>query len=405
MILSRLIWTRKHARTTQVDPDGDWLTWLILTGRGWGKTRTGAERVAWRTAVEPNTRWAVVAPTWSDLRNVCLEGDSGLIRVLHRYWGNDWDYNRSRGHVVLPNGSQITGYSADRPDRLRGPQHHGAWADEVAAWRYAETWDQMKLGLRLGTRPTIVATTTPRPIGLVKRLMGGRQTHVTRGTTFDNAANLAPSALADLEELYGGTVLGRQELGGEVIEEVDGALWTHAMFDAHRVQEPDERIVRTLVGVDPAVTSSAASDETGIVVASLGESGVVYIEGDYSLRAEPSRWAEEVRRVVARHDASAVVAEVNQGGDLVRTVLTAANVTVPVRQAYAHKSKAARAEPVSVLYARGGVRHVGRFAALEDQCASWVPGASKSPDRMDALVWVVSSLVRGGQRKGRQVQT
>jgi phage terminase large subunit-like protein len=326
-----------------------------------------------------------------------------MIGVLRRYWGDDYDYNRSRGHIMLSNGSQITGYSADRPDRLRGPQHHGAWADEVAAWRYADAWDQMKLGLRLGTRPRALATTTPRPIGLVRRMMDSPTTHVTRGSTFDNAANLAPSALADLEEMYGGTRLGRQELLGELIDDIDGALWTHAVFDQHRVTEIPERIVRTLVGVDPAVTSTAAADETGIVVASLGESGTVYVEGDYSLRAEPARWAEEVQRAVRRHDASAVVAEVNQGGDLVRTVLTAAGVQVPVRAAYASKSKAARAEPVAVMYARGNVRHVGRLGALEDQCAGWVPGVSRSPDRLDALVWVVSALTRAGGRPVRQI--
>lgn len=397
-VAARLFWRQQHARPTQVAPEGDWLTWLILAGRGWGKTRTGAEELAWWAVANDRTRWAVVAPTWGDLRNVCLEGDSGLVSVLRRYRVIR-NYNRSLGQITLTNGSLIQGFSADRPDRLRGPQHHGAWCDELAAWRYPETWDQMKLGLRLGERPRVIATTTPRPIPRIRHLLSADETAVTRGSTFENRDNLAPTALAELEALYGGSRLGRQELYGEVLDEAEGALWSHALFDRTRVPEITERIVRRVVGVDPAVTNGEDSDETGIVVAALGESGTVYVEADLSVKASPDEWAQRVRRAVEDYDADSVLAEVNQGGDLVRQVLAAGGVRVPVRSAVASKGKAARAEPVAVMYEQGKVRHVGTLPALEDQCASWVPGESpRSPDRVDALVWAVAGLGRAMQR-------
>lgn len=398
-LASRLHWRRDCARDSQLPPAGDeWLTWLILAGRGWGKTRTGAEELGWWAVSNDKTRWAVVAPTWSDLRNVCLEGDSGLVAILRRYRVIR-NYNRSLGQITLTNGSLIQGFSADRPDRLRGPQHHGAWCDELAAWRYPETWDQMKLGLRLGARPRVIATTTPRPIPRIRHLLSADETAVTRGSTFENRDNLAPTALAELEALYGGSRLGRQELYGEVLDEAEGALWSHATFDRWRVDAIPERVIRRVVGVDPAVTNTDDSDETGIVVAALGESGAIYVEADLSVKASPDEWAQRVRRAVEDYDADSVLAEVNQGGDLVRQVLAAGGVRVPVRAAVASKGKAARAEPVAVLYEQGKVRHVGTLPSLEDQCASWVPGESpKSPDRVDALVWAVAGLGRALQR-------
>lgn len=390
---ARYKWLCEQARPDQLAPHGEWLTWLILAGRGWGKTRTGAEWLAHEATTGPDTRWAVVAPTWSDLRNVCLEGQSGLLVVLHRY-GMVRAYNRSLGQVTLVNGALIQGYTADKPDRLRGPQHHGAWVDELAAWRYPQALDQLRLGLRLGVRPLTVATTTPRPTPGIKALLDDPTVAITRGSTFDNRANLAPTAVAELERLYGGSRLGRQELYGEVLDEALGALWTHSVFDQHRVAEVEERIVRRVVGVDPAVTATESSDETGIVVASLGESGRVYVEADLSVRATPDAWARVVGEAVAKWDADFVFAEVNQGGDLVRQVLQAAGVRVPVRNAVASKGKAARAEPVAIDYRNGDVVHVGLLPELEDQCASWVPGDSKSPDRIDALVWAAVGLRR-----------
>lgn len=390
---ARYKWLREQARPDQLPPEGDWLTWLILAGRGWGKTRTGAEWLAYEAVVADDSRWAVVAPTWSDLRNVCLEGESGLVAILRRY-GMVQTYNRSLGSVTLRNGTLIQGYTADKPDRLRGPQHFGAWVDELAAWRYPDALDQLKLGLRLGEYPRTVATTTPRPIPRIKTLLADDGTTVTRGSTFDNRANLAESAVRDLERLYGGSRLGRQELYGEVLDEALGALWTHDTFDEHRVNEIPERVVRRVVGVDPAVTATEDSDETGIVVAAMGESGRTYIEADLSLRATPDAWARVVKEAVAKFDCDFVYAEVNQGGDLVRQVLQAAGVRVPVRNAVARKGKAARAEPVAIDYRNGDVVHVGVLSALEDQCASWVPGDSKSPDRIDALVWAVAGLRR-----------
>jgi phage terminase large subunit-like protein len=388
-VTARAVWTARQARPDQVWPDGDWATWLILAGRGWGKTRTGAEELMWQAWRQPGTRWAVIAPTWADTKMVAFQGESGLLAVAHRY-GVVRDWNKSLGQITLTNGSLLIGYSADKPDRLRGPQHHGAWCDELAAWRYPEAWDHLRLGLRLGQSPRTIVTTTPRPTPLIRRERDRPTTLLTTGSTFDNAANLAPTALAEFRERYEGTRLGRQELYAEVLDEAEGALWSHALFDACRVTEIPERVVRTAVGVDPAVTVTETSDETGIVTASLGESGTVYITGDHSGKYPPQVWANKV----AGLDADVIVAEVNQGGDLVTQTLVAAGCGQRVKQARASKGKQARAEPVSVLYERGRVKHVGTFPALEDQAASWVPGEGPSPDRVDALVWAVSHLVR-----------
>lgn len=387
-LAARLLWQTRQARPTQLPPGGDWNQWLILTGRGWGKTRTGAEHLYWQAYRTPRTRWAVVAPTWSDLRNVCMEGESGLLQVADRY--RDREYDKSRGILRLSNGSIITGYSADKPDRLRGPQHHGAWADELAAWRYTDAWDQLTFGLRLGARPTTVITTTPRPTPLIRRLTEDPGTAVTRGSTYDNAANLAPAALDAWRSRYEGTRLGRQELHGEIITDTPGALWTADLFDKHRVTDlpDDDPPVTYAVGVDPAVTAGEDADETGIITAVLTRSGNVYVTGDHSGRYPPDVWAAKV----AALDADTVFVEVNQGGDLVRQVLAAAGVRARIVSATAVRGKAARAEPVAVLYERGKVRHVGTFPALEDQAASWVPGDPTSPDRVDALVWAVAGL-------------
>lgn len=393
--LARYLWTHQQARPAQLPPDTPgWLVWLILTGRGWGKTRTGAEETVWQAWRQPGTRWAVVAPTWREVKHVCFLGDSGIVPVTRRYGlfrPDSW--KPSEGILRLPNGSLIIGYSADKPDRLRGPQHHGAWAEELAAWRYPDAWDQLKFGLRLGTRPRITVTTTPRPTPLIRSLHADDRSTVTTGSTFDNAANLAADALEDLRRRYEGTRLGRQELHAEILNEAEGALWSIDLLDRHRLaRAPQERIVRRVVGVDPAVTATESSDETGIVVAALGESGTVYVEADHSGRYAPDVWG----RKVAALDVDTVVAEVNQGGDMVRQVLRASGVEHRVVEARAVKGKAARAEPVSVLYERGVVRHVGVLAALEDQMATWVPGEGRSPDRVDALVWAVSHLTRSG---------
>ena len=632
----------RHARPDQLAPPGDWLVWLIQAGRGWGKTRVGAEWIKARALEQPGTRWAVVAPTFGDARDTCVEGESGLLAVLPDDRVANW--NRSMGELFLANGSRIKCFSADEPERLRGPQHHGAWCvaaevpvvtargdvpiadvrpgdfvltrrgwrpvlaarrtkrdaavvtvtteagrtlrctpdhpvladgawcdaetlspgttlsacslmdrpptgtgtasagtsttvpagtaaplaspsprpsgltstapsqtattcttstetrptttrptsassndaaiaiatpprtapsrpappsapqrcgrpgsrnsasastaahptnpdrptartagrtaalehdavvsvrpsgwadvydltvadahefyaggvlvhncDELAAWRYPDAWDQLQFGLRLGDMPRTVVTTTPKPTRLVKALAERTDVHVTRGATFDNAANLSAAALAELRARYEGTRMGRQELYGELLDDVEGALWTHAMIDDHRRPMPE--LVRVVTAIDPAVTSGEDSDETGIIVAGIGTDGDGYVVADRSGKFTPDAWA---RRAVAAHDehqGDRVVAEVNNGGDLVELTLRAVDPTVPYRKVTASRGKRLRAEPVAALYEQGRIHHVGVLTALEEQMLTWTPESGDSPDRLDALVWALTDLM------------
>jgi phage terminase large subunit-like protein len=383
------------ARPDQVTPDGDWLTWLILAGRGWGKTRTGAEDVAWYGLANPGVRIAVVAPTSADARDTCIEGDSGLINILPREAVQTW--NRSLGELILVNGTRFKTFSADEPERLRGPQHHRAWADELAAWRYPEAWDQLMFGLRLGARPQAVVTTTPKPTALVKQLATAATTRVTRGSTFDNAANLAPSALQMLRERYEGTRLGRQELNAEILGDVPGGLWTMATLDAYRLRYKPETIGRTVVAVDPAVTAEEHSDEHGIIVAGMsGQQGLVLEDG--SIRGTPMEWARRAVSLYRTYAADAIVCEVNQGGDMVAQTLRTIDSTVRIIEVRATRGKHVRAEPIAALYEQGRIAHVGAFAELENQMTQMTThgytGAG-SPDRLDAAVWAFTELFPG----------
>lgn len=348
----------------------------------------------WQAISNPGTRWAAVGPTWQDTKGVMFEGESGILAVARRYGlpiGQP-AYNRSTATLTLPNGSIIQGFSADRPDRLRGPQFHGCWCDEWAAWRYLDAWDNLRLGLRLGEQPRAVITTTPRPTAAVRALIGEQGTVITRGSTFDNAANLSATALADLRDRYEGTRLGRQELSGEVLDDVEGALWHPGMIDAGRVRDvPD--LDRIVVAVDPAVTAGPDSDETGIVVAgrSAGNPTRFYVLADVSGRYTPDGWAQIVADTADEYDADEIVAEANQGHDLVVGVLRRAAPRMRVRKVNASRGKRTRAEPVVALYEQGRVHHVGGFPIMEDQMCAWIPGAA-SPDRMDALVWAITDL-------------
>jgi phage terminase large subunit-like protein len=387
------------ARPEQLTPDGDWNVWLILAGRGWGKTRTGAEDLADYARRTPGARLAVVAPTIADARDTCVEGESGLLAVLDPDHVDAW--NRSLGELRLTNGTRIKTFSADEPDRLRGPQHHRAWCDEVAAWRYPEAWDQLMFGLRLGTHPRVIATTTPKPVKLIRDLAGRDDVHMTRGSTFDNAANLSPAAIAQLESRYVGTTLGRQELYGELLEQIPGALWTREMIERSRVDRaPDLR--RIVVAVDPAVTSGEDSDETGIVVVGIvGDQ--LYVLDDASDRLPPEGWARRVVELRDEWGADRVVAEVNNGGDLVASVLRAVDRNVPLKLVRASRGKRTRAEPVSALYEQGRVHHVGGFDLLEDQLCTWTSDAKESPDRLDALVWAATELALDTTKQSRAV--
>src|SRR5712691_2282502 len=376
------------ARPQQLPPiDRPWHTWLLLAGRGFGKSRAGAELVgAW--ARVPHTRIALVAETAADARDVMVEGESGLLACAPPWCRPT--YEPSKRRLTWPNGSLATTYSGDEPDQLRGPQHHKAWADEPAKWRYADAaWDNLELGLRLGDGPQVVATTTPRPIPLLTTLLQDPGTVVTRGSTYDNAAHLPPSFLRRVLGKYEGTRLGRQELHAELLEDTPGALWTRAMLEATRVRTlpPLRRIV---VGVDPG-------GEAGIVVAGLGEDKHGYVLEDLSISGSPDTWAGQAIAGYHKHQANRVAVEANHGGDMVITTIHTKDKIVATKKVWASVGKYARAEPISALYEQKKVHHVGMFAALEDELCSWVPGEGlPSPNRLDALVWALTELMLGG---------
>mgnify|MGYP000072153145 CR=1 FL=1 len=397
-----------QARPDQLAPTGPWLIWLILAGRGWGKTRTGAEWVKDRARTGDRHRVALVASTFADGRDTMVEGESGLLRILPpsllKTGDVEGSWNRSMGELFLADGARAKVFSAEQPGRLRGPQHHTAWVDEAAQFPDAAagtqddtTWSNLMLGLRLGQDPRAVVTTTPKPLKLIRDLMAATNTVITRGSTYDNLDNLAPTFRAQVLDRYEGTRLGRQELMAEILDDVEGALWTHECIDLSRVQTllATVDVPRCVVAVDPAITSTATSDETGIVVAARAVNGHGYVLADRTCRDTPAGWAR--RAVYAYHEfkASAIVAEGNQGGEMVTHTIHTVDPTVPVVRVHASRGKVARAEPVAALYEQGKVHHVGVFDELEDQLCTWVPESGESPDRLDALVWALTDLMLG----------
>ena len=367
-----------------------------MAGRGFGKTRLGAEWLAAKAVRNDGVRCAIVARTYSDTRAVCVEGVSGILNILREYDAlKDW--NKSNGIITLKNNSIIQTFSADTPDSLRGPQFHFAWTDELAAWQYEDTWNQLQFGLRLGDNPQTVITTTPRPTKLIKDLIKRDTTIVTRGSTFDNAENLSQSALLEMQMRYGGTRLGQQELYGAVLDDNPGALWNRANLEATRIKpELVPNLVRVVVGVDPAVTSGEDSDSTGIVVAGMSSDGQYYVLADDTIKASPQVWAEKAISSFEQHKADRIIAEVNNGGDLVVHLLQQVKNTVPVKKVTASRGKAVRAEPIAALFEQGRAHLVGYYPELEDQLCEWEPGTNmSSPDRMDAMVWALTELSEG----------
>ena len=364
----------------------------MLAGRGFGKTRAGAEEFAWQLLTHDNWRGAIIAPTEADARDTCMEGESGLLGILPQGCIEKW--NRSLGELRLFNGSRVKLFSADVPERLRGPQHHIAWADELGAWRYDEALDQLRFGLRLGVAPRLLVTTTPRPVPMLRALLAQEGVQVTRGHTFENAANLAPSALRQLKARYEGTRLGRQELYAEMVDDVPGALWSHGQLDALRVKAAPP-LLRIIIAIDPAVTSGKNADSTGIIAVGLGEDKQAYVLQDATLQAAPHQWAAKAVALYESLQADLVIGEVNQGGDLVESVLRTIAPHLPYRAVRANRGKLLRAEPVAALYDQGRVHHVGLPAALEDEMARFAPGIieQNSPDRVDALVWALTELM------------
>lgn len=380
---------RAQARPEQLAPPGEWRTWLILAGRGWGKTRTGAEFIREEVAARRMRRVAFVGRTAADVRDVMIEGESGILAVTPP--SERPLYEPSKRRLTWPNGARATTFSADKPDMLRGPEHDGAWGDEPAAWRFGqEAIDNLEFGLRRGRNPRAVLTTTPKPTKLVRQLLADPGTHPTRGSTFENAANLAPRFLDRMRQRYEGTRLGRQELLGEILDDTPGALWTRARLELLRVRQPPE-MIRIVVGVDPAATSGEDADETGIVVAGLGVDGHGYVLDDRTVRGSPREWASAAIAAYHEYRADRIVAEVNNGGEMVGFTIATVDPTAAFKAVYASRGKRTRAEPIAALDEGGRIHHVGYFAELEDQLCTWVPGED-SPDRLDARVWAFTEL-------------
>jgi phage terminase large subunit-like protein len=382
------------ARPSQLPPTGAWIVWLILSGRGGGKTRTGAETIIhWS---EDNDLVALVGRTAADVRDIMVEGESGILRCAPPW--NRPSYEPSKRKLSWPNGAVAHCYGADEPALLRGPQHKKGWVDELASFRYDEAFDNFLLGLRLGDHPQVVVTTTPKPRKQLIALMKDPTTHVTRGTTYENLQNLADAFREKVIRRYEGTRLGRQELLAEVLTDVPGALWTLDLIDATRVRETPP-LVQVVVAIDPMARvheraeaeSDAQGAETGIVVAGQGADGHGYVLEDATVRGTPAQWATAAIAAYRRHQADRIVGEVNNGGDMVGYTLATVDPRVPFSSVWASRGKYTRAEPVSALYARRWCHHVGIFPELEEQLTTWVPG-ERSPDRMDALVWAVSAL-------------
>jgi predicted phage terminase large subunit-like protein len=387
---------RSIARPEQLPPEGsDWTVWVYLGGRGTGKTRSGGEAVREWIETGKCGRVALIAPTAGDARDVMMEGSSGIMSICPN--SNRPTYEPSKRRCTWPSGAMATLYSAEEADRLRGPNHDGLWADELAAWKGAQgVWDMAMMGLRLGKRPQAIVTTTPRPIPLLRALLkrDGQDVRVTRGRTSDNAANLAPSFLSQIVSRYEGTRLGRQELNAELLEDTPGALWTLDLIEQGRREKAEcPPMKRIVVAVDPAVSVTESSRETGIIVGGLGTDGHGYVLADESGKYSPIEWARRAVALYHKHSADRVVSEINQGGAMVETTIRTVDPNVSFKGVHAAKAKVTRAEPVAALAEQFRIHHVGVFPELEDQLTSYEAGSSDSPDRLDALVWCFSELM------------
>lgn len=411
-------WRGLWARPEQLPPPGSWTTWVIDAGRGFGKTRSGAEFVREQVDLGNWGHVALVARTPRDARKVMIEGESGLLNV----WPASMrpTYNPSLATVTFWNGATASIYSDEVPDQLRGPQHHGAWVDEFAKFRNPlETWDQLQFGLRLGRHPRTVVTTTPRPLKVFEDILAEATTVRTTGSTYDNWANLPASFKAYIKKRYEGTSLGEQEIFARHLKDAEGALWSRALIERNRVASaplrgtglagPDGREImvpefrRVVLGVDPAVTAHEGSDETGLVLAGLGKDDRCYILDDATNLWTPAQWARMVCEITEGRGVDLVVGEVNNGGDLVETNIRGysdengrrVGLGIPYKSVRASRGKDVRAEPVKSLYEQGRVKHVGILGQLEDEMCTWVPGRGKSPNRVDATVWAVTELMLG----------
>ena len=395
-ILQLDAWFELWAHESQLSPMGDgWRVWLMMAGRGFGKTRAGAEWINGLASSRRGMRIALVGATIADARSIMVEGVSGLINVAANH-GRKLVWEPSLGRLRWPNGSEAQLFSGDNADRLRGPEHDVAWADELAKWREAEeAWANLQFGLRRGPRPRALVTTTPRPMDLLKKIETDRWTITTRGRTSDNI-NLDEKVVDVLTATYGGTRIGRQELDGELLQDVEGALWTHDIIDAARTKRP-ETFDRIVVGVDPPAGAGEGSDACGIVVAG-SSANTLYVLEDATVRGlSPEGWASRVAAAAARWGATLVVAEANNGGAMVGSVLKAADSGLKVRLVHASRGKCVRAEPIALKFETGKAVFAGEFPALAAELGGMIAGGGydgpgRSPDRADAMVWAMTAL-------------
>lgn len=378
------------ARPNQRLPAGHWNHWLILAGRGFGKTRTGAETV--RQWVRSSDMVNLIGATADDIRDIMVEGESGILAICPDE--ERPTYVKSERKLEWPNGSTSLLFSAQEPDRLRGKQHKKLWCDELAAWSYEESWDQAKFGLRLGSSPQSIITTTPKPIRNIRELLKEQHVHVTRGTSYENRENLARTFFDEIVKRYEGTRLGRQELMAEMLEDTPGALWTREMI-RHTPVAGLPPLVRCVVAVDPPASSHDGSNEAGVVACAIDASQQGYVLADQSAILAPREWAQRAVYLYRELKADTIVVEINQGGEMATQTIKAVDPNVPVKAVRAAKGKYIRAEPISAIYARGAIRHVEFFETLEDQMCMFTPDFDRkegSPDRLDAMVWAFTEL-------------
>ena len=378
------------ARPKQLPPPGEWLTWLVLTGRGWGKTRTAAEWIN-KCAKNGAEHIALIGQTVPDVRDTMVKvGPSSILKISHPSFTPK--YTPSKRLLEWPNGCLATTYSGDKPDQVRGPSHDIVWIDELAKFQYPDDiWDNLMFGLREGEDMRIIITTTPRPIPIIKRLVADPNTKIVRGSTYENSDNLPKKYFDYVIAPYVGTRLGKQEIEGKILDDNPNALWTRKMIEDNRVAKfPD--LVRIVIAVDPEAKDTETSAETGIIAAGIDENKHGYILGDFTVKGSPATWGKQAVAAYHKMRADRLVAEVNQGGDMVKFVIHTIDKNVAYKDVHAAKGKHTRAEPVSALYEQNRIHHVGSFPELEDQLCEWVPG-DISPDRLDALVWAVTELL------------
>ncbi|CAO5682650.1 MAG: hypothetical protein HEEMFOPI_00772 [Holosporales bacterium] len=380
----------KIARENQHFPKGDWATWLILAGRGFGKTRTGAESIRKLVALKKAKRIALIGGCVSEVVNVMIKGESGIESITPPK--DRPKFNASTNTLHWPCGAMAYIIGATTPEKLRGPQFDAAWVDELAKFKDGESlWNQLMLGLRLGDNPRCIVTTTPKPTEMIKRLMNDPLTYITRGTTFENKENLAPFYMNHIIKQFESTRLGAQELYGQLLTEHEGALWQRSMI---RYCLPQKAFKRVVVAIDPAATHHEKSDETGIVVAGLTEDNLVFILNDLSGKLSPHDWGQRAVKAYKDHEADRIVAEINKGGDMVERIVKSIDPHVSYKSVRATRGKNIRAEPIAALYEQNRVFHTKPLLQLEEQLCEYIPGkTSKSPDRLDALVWAVTELL------------